>query len=146
VTFASGDAHDTLSSRVVTMLDSGKMIGFLGTSDFERARQFYEGKLGWKILSTDAFAMIVSVGGHVVRIVKIRDFRAVPYTVLGWEVEDVVAVVTWLKSRGVEVERYPWVPDKETGVWVTPNGDKVAWFQDPDGNVLSVSQHARPGS
>jgi catechol 2,3-dioxygenase-like lactoylglutathione lyase family enzyme len=123
------------------MLDSAKMIGFLGTTDFDRARQFYEGKLGWEIVSTDAFAMVARVGGQMVRIVKMPDFSAGRHTVLGWEVDDVPTAVAWLNSRGVQVERYPWVEDKKTGIWVTPNGDKVAWFKDPDGNVLSLSQH-----
>jgi catechol 2,3-dioxygenase-like lactoylglutathione lyase family enzyme len=124
------------------MLDTGKIVGFVGTSDYERARGFYEGKLGCEIISSGPFAMVASVGGHHIRIVKIADFIPAKYTVLGWEVADIVPVVDWLKTRGVELERYPWIQDQESGIWVTPDGDKVAWFKDPDGNVLSVSQHA----
>jgi hypothetical protein len=80
-------------------------------------------------------------GENLVRTVKVADFVPVQSTVLGWEVGDVEAVVTWLAKRGVESEKYPWVQDKERGIWTTPGGDKVAWFKDADGNVLSVSQH-----
>ena len=60
---------------------------------------------------------------------------------MGWEVNDIDAMVKWLKGRGVVFEKYPFVQDRELGIWKTPNGDKVAWFKDPDGNVLSLSQH-----
>jgi hypothetical protein len=61
--------------------------------------------------------------------------------VLGWQVSDLEPVVDWLIGRGVEMEKCPWAQDKERGIWTAPNGDKVAWFKDPDGNVLGVSQH-----
>jgi hypothetical protein len=77
----------------------------------------------------------------MIRITRAPNFVPAQGTVLGWEVEDVEAVVEWLKSRGVTTEKYSFVPDQERGIWVTPSGDKVAWFKDPDGNVLSVSQH-----
>lgn len=123
------------------MLDSGKMVGFVGTTDYERARGFYEGKLGFKIVDVGPFAMVATLGGHHIRIVKIPEFSAAKSTVLGWEVNEIEPVVAWLKSRGVELERYPWIQDQASAIWITPNGDKVAWFKDPDGNVLSVSQH-----
>ncbi len=78
----------------------------------------------------------------MVRIVKVQDFKPLRSTILGWEVADIDAAVDWLMSRGVEMEKYPFVEDKERGIWHPPSGDKVAWFKDPDGNVLSVSQHA----
>jgi hypothetical protein len=80
-------------------------------------------------------------GESVVRIAKAKDFTPAPYTVLGWEVTDIGAIVRWLTQRGVVFEKYPFVQDQELRIWTTPNGDKVAWFKDPDGNVLSVSQH-----
>jgi hypothetical protein len=68
-------------------------------------------------------------------------FAPPPFTVLGWEVSNIEEMVSWLQKRGVAFEKYPWVADKELGIWTAPTGDKVAWFKDPDGNVLSVSQH-----
>jgi catechol 2,3-dioxygenase-like lactoylglutathione lyase family enzyme len=120
------------------MLASGKMVGFLATTDYEKARAFYEGKLGFEFVSQDAFALVMRTGGHNIRIAKVPAFAPFPGTVLGWEVPDVKSVVLWLKDRGVVTEKYPFVADQELGIWATPAGNHVAWFKDPDGNVLSV--------
>ena len=123
------------------MLASGKLIGFVPTKDSKRAREFYEGKLGFQFVSDDQFALVMQAGESMIRIVKGAKFAPAQYTVMGWEVKDVEAMAKWLNGRGVTFEKYPFVEDKELGVWTTPNGDKVAWFKDPDGNVLSLSQH-----
>jgi catechol 2,3-dioxygenase-like lactoylglutathione lyase family enzyme len=125
------------------MLTSGRMVGFVMTTDYDRARAFYEGKLGFEFVSLDQFALVVRAGEHHIRIAKAADFRPLPGTVLGWEVGDIEATVKWLRDRGVATEKYPFVADKELGIWTAPSGDKVAWFRDPDGNVLSVSYHPR---
>ena len=117
------------------------MVGFVLTKDYEKARSFYEGKLGLEFVSLDQFALVMKVGGHQIRVSKAPDFTPVQSTVLGWDVPDIEAVVAWLTQRGVAFEKYPFVQDKERGIWTTPDGSKVAWFKDPDGNVLSVSQH-----
>ncbi len=123
------------------MIAKGKLMGFLATHDYDKAKEFFVGKLGAQFISQDQFALAVEIGGHHIRIVKIAEFKPVKWTVLGWEVEDVPATVRWLKKQGVETEKYPFVEDKEFGIWSAPDGGKVAWFKDPDGNVLSVSQH-----
>ena len=125
------------------MLDSGKMIGFVLTKDYDAARAFYEGKLGMEFVSLDQFALVMRVGGHQVRIAKVPEHTPHRATVLGWEVDDITAVAKWLRERGVETDKYPFVDDKELGIWTAPGGDKVAWFKDPDGNVLSISQHVK---
>lgn len=123
------------------MLTTARMVGFVPTSDYEKARSFYEGKLGFQFLSLDQYALVMKVGGHMVRISKIPDFTPRQGTILGWEVENIESAATWLKDRGVTLEKYPFVQDRELGIWTTPTGEKVAWFKDPDGNILSVSQH-----
>jgi len=123
------------------MLASGKLIGFVPTTDSRRARDFYEGKLGFQFISDDQFALVMRAGESMIRIAKAGKFTPAQYTVMGWEVTDIEAMVKWLNSRGVDFEKYPFVQDRELGIWTTPNGDKVAWFKDPDGNVLSLSQH-----
>lgn len=123
------------------MLASGKIVGFVPTKDYEQARAFYEGKLGFDFVKLDQFALVMSVGGHKIRIAKVPNFTPLQGTILGWEVDDIASVVTWLKDRGVPCEKYPFVQDRELGIWTTPSGDKVAWFKDPDGNILSVSEH-----
>ncbi|MGA7295059.1 MAG: VOC family protein [Terriglobales bacterium] len=123
------------------MLASSKMIGFVPTKDSVKARSFYEGKLGFEFVSDDMFALVMRAGETMIRIAKVQEFTPAPFTVLGWEVSNIEEMVGWLRKRGVEFEKYPWVPDKESGIWAAPSGDKVAWFKDPDGNVLSLSQH-----
>jgi len=123
------------------MLTANKLIGFVTTTDYEKARAFYEGKLAFEFISLDQFALALRAGANMIRISKSETFKAAQGTVLGWEVDDIRAVVAWLGSRGVETEKYPFVEDQETGIWNSPSGDSVAWFKDPDGNVLSVSHH-----
>lgn len=123
------------------MLASGKMIGFVPTKDSKQAREFYEGKLGFQFVSDDPFALVMKAGETMIRVAKAKDFTPAPYTVLGWEVKNIEAIVASLKNSGVVFEKYPFVQDQELGIWAAPTGDKIAWFKDPDGNVLSVSQH-----
>lgn len=123
------------------MLDSGKLVGFIPTTDYERARAFYEGKLGFKFVSLDQFALVMSIGGHTIRIAKVPNFKPLQGTILGWEVKNIEAVAKWLADHGVPPEKYPFVQDQKLGIWTTPDGSKVAWFKDPDGNILSVGQH-----
>ena len=123
------------------MLASAKIIGFLVTRDYDQARAFFESKLGFQFVSFDQYALVMRAGGTSIRITKNPNFTPAQGTVLGWEVQNIEAVVTWLKGRSVVLEKYPFIQDKELGIWTTPTGDKVAWFKDLDGNVLSVSQH-----
>jgi len=125
------------------MLAEGKMTGFLITEDYEKARAFYESKLGFTFVSLDQFALVMNANGSKIRISRVEDFTPARYTVLGWEVRNLEDVVSWLTARGVVFEKYPFVQDQERGIWTAPGGDKVAWFKDPDGNVLSVSQHLK---
>jgi catechol 2,3-dioxygenase-like lactoylglutathione lyase family enzyme len=123
------------------MLDKGKIVGFVPTLDYDKARAFYEGKLGFKFVSLDQFALVLTVGGHMIRVAKLPSFTPLQATILGWQVDDIEAVAKWLPARGVTLEKYPFAQDRELGIWTAPTGDKVAWFKDPDGNILSVSQH-----
>jgi catechol 2,3-dioxygenase-like lactoylglutathione lyase family enzyme len=123
------------------MLASSDMVGFVLTKDYDKARAFYEGKLGFEFVSLDQFALVMKAGKSKIRISKIPTFTPLQSTVLGWEVKDIVAVAKWLAAQGVELEKYPFVQDKELGIWSAPGGAKVAWFKDPDGNVLGMSQH-----
>jgi hypothetical protein len=123
------------------MLAAMDMVGFLLTKDYEKARAFYEGKLRFEFVSLDQFALVMQAGKSMIRIVKVSTFTPLQSTVLGWQVGDIEVMVDWLTNRGVVFEKYPFVEDKERGIWNAPGGSKVAWFKDPDGNVLSVSEH-----
>ncbi|MGA8101297.1 MAG: VOC family protein [Candidatus Acidiferrales bacterium] len=123
------------------MLASSKVVGFVPTHDSKQAREFYEGKLGFQFVSDDQFALVVKAGDTTIRIAKGANFTPAGYTILGWEVKNIEETVAWLRARGVLFEKYPFIQDPEVGIWTAPSGDKVAWFKDPDGNILSVGQH-----
>jgi catechol 2,3-dioxygenase-like lactoylglutathione lyase family enzyme len=123
------------------MLAAMKIVAFVPTTDFERSRSFFEGALGLRFISNDGFAMVLDADGIMVRVSKVPAFTPASFTILGWEVPDIETVVSGLEARGVHFERYGFFEQDELGIWTAPSGDKVAWFKDPDGNVLSVSQH-----
>lgn len=123
------------------MLQTSKIVGFVPTRDGKTTRAFYEGLLGLRFVSEDPNALIFEANRNTIRVAKVGDFKPAQYTVLGWQVNDIEGLVSELTSRGVVFERYPFVQDKEHGIWTTPGGDKVAWFKDSDGNVLSITQH-----
>jgi catechol 2,3-dioxygenase-like lactoylglutathione lyase family enzyme len=122
------------------MVSSGKVVAFVATSDAQRARAFYEGVLGLRVISDDDFALALDSNGTTVRVTKMRETRALGYTVLGWEVADIASSVRGLDDRGVKFERYAHFEQDELGIWTAPSGARVAWFKDPDGNVLSLTQ------
>ncbi|MEO6258721.1 MAG: VOC family protein [Thermoanaerobaculia bacterium] len=120
-----------------------KMVGFLTTRNPEEAKSFYGDTLGFRLLSDDDFALAYDANGTSIRIGKAQSFTPSQGTVLGWEVGDIHAAIRELTAQGVHFEQFnlPFLKQDELGVWTPPNGDKVAWFKDPDGNVLSISQH-----
>ena len=123
------------------MLSRSDIIGFIPTKDPTRARDFYELTLGLRFLVDDIFAIVMEAKGHMIRIVHVKEFTPFPFTILGWDVCNIEAEVATLAARGISFKRYQWLEQSEAGVWTAPEGAKVAWFQDPDGNVLSLSQH-----
>jgi len=123
------------------MLGSAKLMAFVTVSDAARAKEFYRDVLGLKLVSEDAFALAFDVGGTMLRVPITQKVTVAPYTVAGWEVSDADATVRALAARGVRFERFPGMNQDELGVWASPSGAKVAWFKDPDGNLLSVSEH-----
>lgn len=123
------------------MLGTTNIMAFVPTTDFDKARAFYEGVLGLKFLTNDGFAMVLDANGIMLRIAKAPDFKPLPFTILGWQVSEIESTVAAMHARGVQFERYGFLPQDEAGIWTAPSGDRVAWFKDPDGNTLSVSQH-----
>ena len=121
------------------MLASGKLMGFIPTTNYSKAREFYEGKLGFEVVGLDQFAMVMQMGGNQIRAVQLPAFTPQQGTILGWQVEEIEAVATWLLERGIETEKYSFIQDQKLGIWNAPSGDRVAWFKDPDGNVIWIS-------
>jgi catechol 2,3-dioxygenase-like lactoylglutathione lyase family enzyme len=119
----------------------GKLIGFVMTAQPDAALAFYRDRLGLRFVSDDGFALVFESGGNMIRIAKVAQHTPLQGTVLGWEVADIDASVSALEEAGVALNRYPGLPQDARGICSFPGGDKVAWFTDPDGNVLSLSQH-----
>jgi len=118
------------------------VVTFLLTHNPEAAIAFYRDKLGLKYLRDDGFALVFDLNGVMLRIGKVPSFTPAKNTVLGWESRDIAAAMGALEQKGIAFERYPNMGQDAQGICTFPNGDKVAWFKDPDGNVLSLSQHA----
>jgi catechol 2,3-dioxygenase-like lactoylglutathione lyase family enzyme len=124
------------------MLDTMKIVACVPIADYDTSRSFYEGVLGLRFVKNDGFALVFDANGIMVRLSKVSpDFKALPFTILGWQVSDIESTVPALQKRGVVFERFGFFEQDDLGIWTAPSGDKVAWFKDPDGNILSVSQH-----
>ncbi len=124
------------------MLASEKIVGFVPISDSARAKSFYGEKLGLKFVSEDPFAVVFDANGNVLRLTRVQEVRPQPFTILGWQVSDIVTTVQQLQASGIAFERYgDFMKQDELGIWTAPGGSRIAWFKDPDGNTLSVSQH-----
>jgi catechol 2,3-dioxygenase-like lactoylglutathione lyase family enzyme len=123
------------------MLSKAKPIAFLATADGVRAREFYESILGLRVVADEHYALVLESEGTTIRVQKVERVHAQPYTALGWAVSDVSAAVRVLSARGVAFERYPGMEQDDLGIWTSPSGARVAWFRDPDGNILSLTGH-----
>lgn len=124
------------------MIAQAELIAFIPTVDAERARRFYVDTLGLTFVSDDEFAITIRSGNIDIRISRIEAFNPSHHTILGWKVPSIATTVQQFASNGIAFERYPFLEQDEHGIWNAPDGAaKVAWFKDPDGNVLSISQH-----
>ena len=121
-------------------LKSARVCAFAATTDAARCRDFYVGKLGLRLMHEDGYGIVLDSGGTMVRIQKGPELTPVPRTVLGWNVSDIERTVADLVAAGVTFERFTWFQQDEKGITSFPDGARVAWFKDPDGNILSVAQ------
>ena len=119
----------------------GKLIGFVPITDAKRAMEFYRDTLGLEFVQDDGFALVFSSGENMVRLAKMPTVTPAPLTILGWEASSIEDDVQALTLKGVVFTRFSFLQQDALGIWTAPNGDKVAWFLDPDGNVLSLSHH-----
>lgn len=118
------------------------VVTFLLTRDGDAALSFFRDKLDFHFLRDDGFALVFDMDGVMLRINKVKDFAGAAHTVLGWKCADIAARVDELARRGVAFEKYAGISQDERGIATFPSGDRVAWFKDPDGNVLSLTQFA----
>jgi len=137
-----------IAERAVTrrppLLTSRPIIAFVATTNPKRAKAFYAKTLGLRLLSEDGFALVFDAGGTMLRVATVETLQPAGYTVLGWIVPDIAKTVRDLIARGVMFQRYDGMRQDDLGVWSSPGGARVAWFSDPDGNTLSLTELERP--
>ena len=119
---------------------NARLKAFVATVAPESAKLFYRDVLGFKLLSEDKYALQFEANGTLLRIAIVNEFAPYPFTVLGWDVDDIEAVIRTLNDKSVAFEKYGFLVQDELGVWNSGEA-KVAWFKDPDGNVLSLTQY-----
>lgn len=122
------------------MLANGRVTGFVPTTAPVLARAFYEKTLGLKFVGEDPFAMVFDANGTTLRIVRVASHTPAPFTILGWEVTNVRECAVELQRNGVQFQRFRGLEQDAMGIWKSPSGAHVAWFADPDGNLLSISE------
>ena len=116
------------------------VMAFAPTIDAVRAVEFYRDTLGLSLISQDSFAAVFDAHGITLRVTSVpQPLTPQPFTVLGWKVPDIGATVKGLAAAGVKFERYMDSQD-DLNIWTAPGGAKIAWFKDPDGNILSLTQ------
>jgi predicted enzyme related to lactoylglutathione lyase len=128
------------------MLNAAKPVCFVATAKPAAAKKFYGDILGLSLTEDSPFAIVFQMNGTMLRVQKVRSVSAAPYTALGWEVENIQKSVERLRKKGVQFEVYEGMGQDEFGVWTSPSGARVAWFKDPDGNILSLTQFQSPSS
>ena len=127
-------------SQKKSILGSQKLMAFVATSDPALAKAFYRDTLGLPLVSEDQFALVFDVAGTMLRVTTVQEVGAAKYTVLGWQVPDIIRTAKSLHEVGITLEQYTGMQQDELGVWKSPSGAKVAWFKDPDGNTLGITQ------
>jgi catechol 2,3-dioxygenase-like lactoylglutathione lyase family enzyme len=128
------------------MLSGANLVAFAATSDAARARDFYCGLLGLEAREETDFALVLDANGVELRLQKVEQVTPPPFTQLGWQVASIGQAARLLADRGVAPERFGFLEQDELGIWKSPGGALVLWFKDPDGNLLSLTQHGNPAS
>jgi catechol 2,3-dioxygenase-like lactoylglutathione lyase family enzyme len=121
------------------MLSNKKLKAFVPTIMPEKAKSFYQDILGLRLISEDQYALEFDANGTSLRVTIVNELKPHPFTVLGWNVDDVSSTVESLNKKGIVFEKYDFLKQDPLGIWTAPGGLNVAWFKDPDGNVLSIS-------
>lgn len=122
------------------MFQNAQLVAFVATTNAEQAKQFYAGALELPLAADEPHALVFDASGTTLRVAKVNEVHPAPYTILGWNVADLDSTVAQLAARQVPLERFAGIPQDEQGICTFPSGARVAWFKDPDGNLLSISQ------
>jgi predicted enzyme related to lactoylglutathione lyase len=122
------------------MLYNMSIKAFVPTTKPDEAKLFYRDILGLKLLSEDDYALEFEANGILLRVTAVQELKPQAFTILGWNVPDISSLIKSLNEKGVAFKKYDFMEQDSLGVWTSPGGSKVAWFNDPDGNVLGLSQ------
>ena len=137
---ANIQTNSTLAAHKESLIGSQKLVAFVATRDPGRAKAFYRDTLGLRLVSEDEFALVFDAAGTMLRVTTVQEVAAAKYTVLGWQVSDIVRTAKNLQKAHITLERYAGMRQDELGIWNSPSGARVAWFKDPDGNTLGITQ------
>lgn len=124
------------------MRNSRKPISFIATDEPEKARDFFGNVLGLELLETSSFAVVFTDGGHVLRVQIVSDLPTAAHTVHGWQIENIYGEIEALIAKGVHFLQLDQLAQDAHGGWTSPDGHRIAWFHDPSGNILSLTQYA----
>jgi catechol 2,3-dioxygenase-like lactoylglutathione lyase family enzyme len=122
------------------MLTANQIIAFVATANADEAMMFYRDRLGLRLAADTEFAIEFEIEQTMLRVQKVETVVPAPYTALGWKVGNIAEEIEALGKRGIIFERYEGMSQDENGIWVSPSGARIAWFRDPDGNILSLTQ------
>ncbi len=122
------------------MLGDCEVMAFVPTAQPDLAKSFYRDTPGLELIEDSPFALVFRAGRTMLRVQKVREFTPLPFTALGWRVTDIRAAVQTLSGKQVSFERYDGMGQDALGIWLAPGGARVAWFKDPDGNTLSLTE------
>ena len=126
------------------MLNTSRIIAFVPVSDVDRAMHFYADVLGLTVTDCTDEYRILDANGTCLRLTRVVEIPEAQHTIVGWNVENIDVTTAELAARGLGFHRYDGILQDQHGIWNSPSGDQVAWFSDPDGNTLSVTQFAHP--
>jgi catechol 2,3-dioxygenase-like lactoylglutathione lyase family enzyme len=122
------------------MLADKKLKAFVPTTKPDKARSFYKDILELELLSEDNYALEFNANETLLRVIIVQEFKPYPFTVLGWNVDNIASTIRSLNDKNIFCEQYDFLEQDGLGIWTAPGGAKVAWFKDPDGNVLSLTE------
>ena len=125
------------------MLANGILKAFIPTVNPQEAILFYRDLLGFELMSEDDYAMEFNANGTLLRVTIVNEFVPQPFTILGWNIENLVFTVRQFNNKNIYFEIFDFLEQDDLGIWNSPGGAKVAWFKDPDGNILSLTELER---
>jgi predicted enzyme related to lactoylglutathione lyase len=122
------------------MLADKELKAFIPTLKPDKAKSFYKDILGLQLLSEDNYGFEFKANGTLLRVIIVEELKPQSFTVLGWNVSDIASTIKSLNIKGIVCEKYDFLDQDNLGIWISPAGSNVAWFKDPDGNELSLTQ------